>query len=216
MGGTLNYLVSFLLSAPGILFALTVHEYSHARAAFALGDPTARNAGRITLNPLRHLDLVGTVMLFLVHFGWAKPVPVNPYLLRSPRRDIVYVSLAGPAANLISSVLLAVAFRLVAPARLFAAPGAHFFLYCLAMTVYVGFVLAVFNLLPVPPLDGFGVLTGLMPSRLNDRLHALERYGFMLTVLLVILLASTGVIRFAASALSFFFAGRGIAGYIPG
>ena len=99
----MEMILQFLIIAPPILFALTVHEYAHGWVALKFGDPTAKMAGRLTLNPLSHLDPIGTIMLFLIHLGWAKPVPVNPYYFRDPRRDMMWVSFAGPGANILAA-----------------------------------------------------------------------------------------------------------------
>jgi Zn-dependent protease len=166
-------MLDFLMLAPAILFALTIHEYAHGWVADKLGDPTARYAGRLTLNPLSHLDPLGTMMLFLVHFGWAKPVPVDPGFFKNPKRDMMWVSLAGPAANILSALVLGWMIRLLVGI------GVHvgIFLVILQYGVMINIVLAVFNLIPIPPLDGSKILMGLLPPEQAFRFQQLERKG---------------------------------------
>ena len=167
---------------PAILIGLTVHEWAHAYAAYRLGDPTARNLGRMTLNPIAHIDLIGFLMLLLVGFGWAKPVPVNFANLRHPKRDMIWVALAGPASNLIQALfwgaLLYVLLGL----------GLHepFFLQMCKGGVLVNIVMFVFNLFPLPPLDGGRVLTGLLPREAANALARVEPYGFFIVMALVV------------------------------
>ncbi|WP_347491481.1 site-2 protease family protein [Desulfoscipio sp. XC116] len=180
-------LAELLLLLPAILIGLTFHEFAHGWMADRLGDHTARHQGRLTLNPLAHIDPVGFLMLILFKFGWAKPVPVNPYNLRGdPARGMLLVSLAGPAANLVmalaASILLGVGLlRLV--------PFAEYVYYILYLTLQINVILAFFNLIPVPPLDGSKILAGLFP-RQSHFIYGMETYG---TIILLILLF-TGVL----------------------
>lgn len=181
---TLNMGVDMLvLRAAAVLLALALHEYAHAVAAVRLGDPTPRLQGRLTLNPLAHLDPFGTIMLFLFSFGWAKPVIVDPRNFRNPRRDMMWVALAGPVSN----ILLAFALSRVAPYILaFVPPSAvrATFLF-LQVSIQLNIWLAVFNMLPVPPLDGSKVLAGLLPARHAYRYLMFERYGPIVLLILV-------------------------------
>jgi len=169
----------FIFLAPPILLALTFHEYSHGWMAYKLGDPTAKMAGRLSMNPLVHLDPIGTLMIFLVRFGWAKPVPVNPSYFRQPKRDMLLVSVAGPGANM----LLALASGILL--RAFRAGGFDFLpvnilkpLYVMVnFSLQINLALAIFNLLPVPPLDGSKILYGILPPRYEYIYDYLERYG---------------------------------------
>ena len=177
---------------PAIVLALTVHEYAHARVAYVFGDTTAKNAGRLTLNPLAHLDVVGSLMLIFAGIGWAKPVPVNPYYFRGSRKQkMLWVALAGPLSNLaqalIVSVLLSILIHFGPMGYTSFLSWLHSFLY---FYVSINILLAVFNLLPIPPLDGSKVLAGLLPTRHMNIIFALERYGFII----IIVLALSGVL----------------------
>jgi Zn-dependent protease len=152
-----------LLRVPAILIALTIHEYAHGYVAWLKGDNTAKNAGRLTLNPFAHLDIFGTLMLFFGPFGWAKPVPVNPMNLDNPKRDMVYVGAAGPVSNVVLAILAGVMYRMALSSGAFGimSPWMHVFFQLFVM-INIG--LSFFNLLPVPPLDGSNILMGLLPS----------------------------------------------------
>ncbi|OQX87051.1 hypothetical protein B6D60_04840 [candidate division KSB1 bacterium 4484_87] len=184
----MNTIIEFLLIAPPILLALTVHEFSHGYVAYRLGDPTAKLAGRLTLNPLVHLDLLGTAMLFIVHIGWAKPVPVNPMMLRNPKRDLLWVSLAGPASNLALALVFGIGCRILGVTSLRALQpgilGLVQFMFAFGMMINI--VLAFFNLLPIPPLDGSKILLGLTPARYE---HAMQPYLQFGPVILIALIA---------------------------
>jgi len=178
-----------------LLFSLTVHEAAHAWTADRLGDPTARLLGRISLNPLVHIDLIGTVILPLVALatgapiiGWAKPVPVDTRRLRHPRQDYVLVAAAGPASNLLiafaaAAVLLAVP---VSPQRLDEANVSVPIAIMLGQLMRLNVLLAVFNMIPIPPLDGGNVLAGLLPYPAARTFNRIRPYGFMLLYVLVI------------------------------
>jgi Zn-dependent protease len=180
------------LVAPGFLIAITVHEYMHGYIALRLGDPTAKIAGRLTFNPISHLDPIGTIVLVLTRMiGWAKPVPVDPRNLRNPLRDMLWISLGGPAANLIAATVLAVVYRLI----LFSFPevpidstAAYVLVPLVGMlrfAVVVNVGLAVFNMIPVHPLDGSSVLAGLLPRHLAYEYQKLEPYGFIILLALI-------------------------------
>jgi Zn-dependent protease len=157
-----------LYLAPGILFGLVVHEVSHGFAAYRMGDPTAKRAGRLSFNPLKHLDLLGTAALFLFRFGWAKPVPVDSRNFRDPRKGILVTSLAGPVSNLVLGLIFGVvlgavfSYALKTPAA-FSSSWLRLLYFVLFNAVYINFVLAIFNMLPVPPLDGSNVLWAILP-----------------------------------------------------
>jgi len=179
-----------LLIIPPILLALTVHECAHAWVADKLGDPTARMMGRVTLNPIRHLDPIGTIMLFLSGmFGWAKPVQVNPMNFVDPSRGMMLTSIAGPASNLFLAALSALIFRVFADTGLgyiiVQYPILTAFLYMLQKSIIINVSLAAFNLFPIPPLDGSKVLMHFLPPGHAMTFASLERYGFMILMLLV-------------------------------
>ena len=168
---------------PAIVVGLTFHEFAHGWTADRLGDKTARYQGRLTINPVAHIDVIGLIMLFIAGFGWAKPVPVNPLNLAGDmRRSMMLVSLAGPATNMLLAVLGAVVLGMGAWQNPY---GNDIFVQIIRINV----VLAVFNLLPVPPLDGSKILAGLLPGR-QEWLYALENYG----VIILLVLLFTGVI----------------------
>ncbi len=160
--------IEFLLWFPAIVVALTLHEFAHAAIADALGDPTPRALGRVTLNPLSHLDPIGTILLVLVHFGWGRPVPVDVRYLKHPRRDLVLIAAAGPAINVATAIVAGIILRLLAPTLLATPTGTFVFLSMQAL-VLLSLLLAFFNLIPLPPLDGSKVLGGLLPEPLGRR-----------------------------------------------
>lgn len=181
----MTILQQIIILAPPFLFALTIHEYSHGMVAFRLGDPTARDLGRLTLNPLKHLDPLGVLAFIIMKIGWAKPVPVNPRYFRTPLKDMIWVALAGPAANLftaIASSLLAELLMLFAP--LIPQPILFPLLQMLGASIWINLILAVFNLLPIPPLDGSKVLMGLLPARQAASYSRLEPFGFIILLVL--------------------------------
>lgn len=174
-------LVQILLVLPGVLLALTIHEFFHGYVAYKLGDPTPKYMNRLTLNPLAHIDPVGFIALLFLRFGWAKPVPINPNYLRNPKRDIVFVSLAGPLSNLVSAFLVGFTLSHLASRFLFyTAPGAM-----IVNFVVISIALAFFNLIPIPPLDGWHVLEYFLPS---DGLKTfLRNYGYYMLLGLIFL-----------------------------
>ena len=170
-----------------IIYALTIHEYSHALAASLMGDQTAKDNGRLTLNPLSHMELFGTIMLLVAGFGWGKPVPVNVYNLRYKRWGEALVSLAGPISNFLSVLLFALIFRIVSP---YFEPS-NMLLIFLIFLITVNAILGVFNLLPLPPLDGSKVLFAILPDHWQTFKTQLTAYGPWI-LLAIILLDSFG------------------------
>ena len=168
-------MVDMILLAPPILVALTFHEFAHGYVALRFGDPTAKMAGRLTLNPLSHLDPIGTIMLFVVHFGWAKPVPVDPRYFRNPKQDMLWVALAGPGANMVLALISGILLSMLGRGSLF---GSHnMLLIMLQYSLFINLALAVFNMLPIPPLDGSKVLRGLLPYQYQHIADQMEMYG---------------------------------------
>ena len=191
MGGVLD----LLQLLPPLLFALTVHEFSHAYAAYRLGDPTARSMGRLTLNPIAHLDPIGSILFLLPpHFGWAKPVPVDARNLRNPRRDMMWIALAGPASNVALAAVFGTLLRIQPHLSLeLATPAAVAAVRMVEMSVVLNLVLAFFNMIPLFPLDGSRILTGVLPRDLAERFRTLEPAGPMILLGLILLGAVTGV-----------------------
>jgi Zn-dependent protease len=189
---------TWILAGPALLFSLTVHEYFHARMAYHFGDTTARDAGRLTLNPLAHLDFMGTLMLVITgfRFGWAKPVPVNPYFLRGGGKTEFWIAAAGPLSNLGLAFLSGLIFRLIGD---WSIPEKFMPLIYMLWFMIIGNVsLAFFNLLPIAPLDGSHIFRHLLPARYGPALDQIERYSPMV---LMVLIMSGFVLKF--SVLSF-------------
>jgi Zn-dependent protease len=161
---------------PVVVFSLTVHEYSHGRIAFLLGDNTAKRLGRLSFNPLKHLDPIGTLFFYFMGFGWAKPVPVDPRNFDQPRRDMMYVAIAGPLSNLALAVTCGFFIRIIDPY------DSWILFTLLSFGVYINVALAIFNLLPVFPLDGSSVIKGLVPFNIAERLIGLDRFGAFLLI----------------------------------
>jgi len=179
-----------IMLVPGLL-AITCHEVSHGFIAWRYGDPTARMLGRLTLNPLKHIDIIGTLMIFFVGIGWAKPVPVVYENLRNPKRDMIWVAAAGPITNLLLATVSAFILRGVVAFANPAQSGTQLAMFIepvvlmLAFSVYVNLLLAIFNMIPLPPLDGGRVLCGLLPYRQAAALSRIEPYGMVLIIVLV-------------------------------
>ena len=183
--------LGFLFWLVALAVAITVHEFAHAYAAERLGDPTPRLMGRLTLNPLAHLDPLGTIMLLVARFGWGKPVQFDPFNLRHPRRDSAIISIAGPTANtltaIIASVLLNLLFSYRLPLLSFPAIGllVYLFIGLLQPVIILNVVLAVFNLVPIHPLDGFKIVEGILPEENARQWKELEGYGMIFLLLLI-------------------------------
>ncbi len=200
-----NTLQFISVAAIPILFAITVHEAAHGWMAGRFGDRTAELLGRVTLNPAKHIDPVGTIIVPIMMmimsgfvFGWAKPVPVNGRNLRNPKRDMVPVAFAGPGANLLMALIWALFFHLVSVVSPALGGSARFFLQMAQIGVFFNFLLMIFNLLPILPLDGGRALRGLVPESVGRRLDALERFGLIIVVGLLVLGLLSPVIRVAS------------------
>jgi Zn-dependent protease len=183
-----------------VLFAITVHEASHGWAALKMGDPTAYQMGRITLNPIRHIDPVGTILLPAIliimgapPFGWAKPVPVNPLNLKDPRKDNVIISIAGPASNITVAVIAFIVLKILMnlnPSLFYASGGGLSnilspLITIVYYTIVINVILAIFNLIPIPPLDGSGVVMGLISEEAAQKYEQIRPYGFFILILLI-------------------------------
>ncbi len=179
-----------LITAFCVLLSLSIHELSHGLAAYAVGDNTAKYSGRLSLNPFAHLDPFGALCLFLFGFGWAKPVPVNPWNFRNKKGGMIFTSLAGPLSNFILA-FIAMIFSVILGRMSFASPtGIGFTLASVFYTiadylVVINLGLGIFNLIPIPPLDGSKVLTAILPQNLYFKLMDYERYGFIILLILI-------------------------------
>ncbi|MGE5371445.1 MAG: site-2 protease family protein [Solirubrobacterales bacterium] len=180
--------MEMIIALPGIVIGLALHEYAHALVAYHLGDDTPRYQGRLTINPLRHLDPIGSLLLLLPpHFGWAKPVMVNPVNFRRTttiRKGMMMVSLAGPAMNLLIAILGGIMFSVLRNQPL--TENVQIALTILGPVVTINVGLALFNLIPVPPLDGSKILAGLLPERYASVVYKIEQYGFIILLVLVL------------------------------
>jgi len=176
--------ISFFIYVISLLVAIAVHEFSHAYAADHLGDPTPRLSGRLTLNPFKHIDTFGMIFLLFLGFGWGKPVEIDPYNLKNPRKDQAIISFAGPLSNFILAILLSLLLRLFIFFDLYFLATIGFLLFI--PLVKMNIILGVFNLLPIYPLDGFSIVTGLLAKNKADEWRSLSRYGILFLLLMII------------------------------
>jgi len=177
------FLNMLIISVIFLIIAITVHEYSHALIAYKLGDPTAKIYGRLSLNPLKHIDPLGLLALFIFRIGWGKPVPIDTYNFKNPKRDEILVSVAGPASNFILAILISIIVKQISPPL-----NITFYLY---QFISLNIFLAVFNLLPIWPLDGSKIFLNLVsPSSSYEWQISMEKYGY----LLILVLAYTGIL----------------------
>ena len=182
----LEKLIEMVLSATACLVCIVLHELCHGLAALWMGDDTARRSGRLTLNPLKHIDLVGLLMLFTVRFGWAKPVPVNMRRFRHPKSGMALTALAGPFGNFLIALLLTPCYAAaVVWYQVTEIQAVYYLAIFLMMTITVSIGLMVFNLIPIPPLDGSKILFSVLPSKWYKKLMKYERYGSIVLVLLL-------------------------------
>lgn len=197
-------IISLLLSEPilffawlaAIVIAITIHEFSHAAMAYALGDPTAKNMGRLTLNPLAHMDIWGTLLLLFAGFGWGKPVPFNPYNLKSHRMGSALVAMAGPLSNIVMVVIFSLVLRFLYP--VLGLSESNYLFQFLFVLITLNAVLAIFNLIPVPPLDGSKLLFAFLPPSMENVKIFLTQYGFMILIGLIFIDNFTGLSIFGS------------------
>ncbi len=184
---------------PVLIFSMTLHELAHGLAAYRLGDPTAKMRGRLTLNPLKHLDPLGTFMFFITAaipggfiFGWAKPVPVSPYYFKSRQRGMMLVGAVGPLTNFVLAIIFAVVLNLLAP--VLDQPGSvrEWLFTLLFLALQVNVVLGIFNLIPIPPLDGSRIVGGFLPKGAYEVWISFDRYGIFVIIILLFLINSSG------------------------
>ncbi len=179
-----TYIQQLILLIVPVLFSITVHEVSHGYVAYRLGDPTAKNAGRLTLNPIKHIDIVGLLVLVITRMiGWAKPVPVDHRYFKNPRKDMMLVSLAGPASNLMLAVAFALAYKVFGGMLMTAYLYPLSLMLQIMISINVG--LAIFNLIPIPPLDGSHIMEGLLPPEMAREYSKIAPYGFMILLILI-------------------------------
>ena len=206
-GNIQSYIVQLLLSLPVCLLALSVHETAHGYVAYRLGDPTARSMGRLTLNPVKHIDPIGFLCMVLFGFGWAKPVPINTRYFKKPKRDMALTGAAGPISNLLLAIVFALAmkaFYAVIPYASFPNDKvllmAAYFQAFLYYGIYLNVALAIFNLLPVPPMDGSRLLFAALPSKLYFKIMRYEQYIYIAVLVLLALGVLSPVINFLTGA----------------
>lgn len=184
--------LAFIILLLALLLAIDIHEFSHAWAAEHLGDPTPRLHGRLSLNPLVHIDLMGLAFLLLVGFGWGKPVGFDPYNLKDPRRDAAVISLAGPFSNFVLAIICSIVLRMIIFFKLSLLQTIG--LLILPALISLNVVLGVFNLLPIAPLDGFKIVGGLLSREKAQEWYGLERYGLIFLILLILPLGNTSML----------------------
>lgn len=177
---TQEFIYWILVAIPSILIASTVHEYAHAYVAFRLGDATAKAEGRLTLNPIKHIDPLGALSMVLFRFGWSKPVPINEYAFKNREIGTALVALAGPLSNLMLAFLISILYKYVLSDTSF------LIVFSLYTFTTINIALAVFNLLPIPPLDGHKIVRAILPKGLRYYWEQLERYSILLILLLVL------------------------------
>ncbi|MBT5420997.1 MAG: site-2 protease family protein [Candidatus Cloacimonetes bacterium] len=177
-----------IIQIPILLITLTIHEFSHGYVAYLLGDDTAKRAGRLTLNPISHIDPFGLLMLFIAHIGWAKPVPVNPYNFVNQKRDMAITAAAGPVSNFVMAIILSVVFNLLKSANpniLYSGSVlAQFFTSMLVYAILINLALGIFNLIPIPPMDGSKILGGFLSDEAYYKYTAQERKGAQLLMII--------------------------------
>ena len=189
----IDFVISKGIALPGLLVAITLHELAHGFTAYALGDPTAKNNGRLTFNPIKHIDLVGFILLMFAGFGWAKPVPINPLYFKNRKLGTILVSVAGPITNfLIAAITIMIIASHIVTNEIVAT--------IIILTALYNIILGVFNLLPFPPLDGSKILASLLPTRYEMIFYKYEKY---LNLILIVLIISNGIDTFLNPVIDF-------------
>ncbi|MDZ7672645.1 MAG: site-2 protease family protein [Halanaerobiales bacterium] len=210
----MSNIMELILVIPVLLLSLSIHEYSHGYVSYLLGDPTPKDNGRLTLNPIKHLDLMGSLVLLITRrIGWAKPVPINPRYYKNPRKGLMLVGIAGPGSNLIMAIFFALIFRTVIFFSSVSSVGSigvqvsdlqYVLLRFLLLAVMVNLSLGFFNLLPIPPLDGSNILRGILPRNLEKYLNKLQG---PIGMVILLILAYTGILWSMISPFVNFFLG---------
>jgi Zn-dependent protease len=185
-------ILTYVIQFATVLFAISIHEAAHGWMANLFGDPTAKNQGRVTLNPIAHIDLVGTIIfpLLLIAmgapvFGWAKPVMVNPYNLRNPRRDHMFIAAAGPGSNILASISTIIIFIVLKRLSIITLNNPGIIALILFYLIIINIFLALFNLIPIPPLDGSGILEGLLKGQALESYQKIKPYGFIILIVII-------------------------------
>lgn len=194
-----SVLYNLLYSIVPALIALTFHEYCHGRVALALGDTTAKDMGRLSLNPIKHIDFFGLLMMAWVGFGWAKPVPVNMRRFKNPKKGMALTALAGPVSNIVLAMVLLFVYGLVWPFLHVNDGFGYFILFTLSRTAFISVCFAIFNILPIPPMDGSKVLFSILPDNAYFKLMRYERYGIVILMLIIFLGVINGPFTTAAN-----------------
>lgn len=188
-----SYLLDIALSVLPALICITLHECAHGWAAYRLGDDTAKRMGRLTLNPLKHIDIIGLAMMVLFRFGWAKPVPVDMRKFKNPKRDMAVTAAAGPLMNVILCLAALFLYGLTAPGAFYRGGALYYLNEGLYLTAYLSLALALFNIIPIPPLDGSKVLYSFISDRAYMQLMRYERYGMIALLALIVLSDLSGL-----------------------
>lgn len=172
-------LMDYLISLPGLFTAIIFHELAHGYTAYKLGDPTAKEAGRLTINPLKHIDPIGFIFMLIFKFGWAKPVPINPYNFKNRKRDTILVSIAGPATNFTIAIIIGLLINII--------PIRNYIIFqILLITLWYNIMLGTFNLLPFPPLDGSKIVASLLPVKYEYYFYKYEKYLYTILLFLIL------------------------------
>ena len=188
-----SYLLDIALSVLPALICITLHECAHGWAAYRLGDDTAKRMGRLTLDPLKHIDIIGLAMMVLFRFGWAKPVPVDMRKFKNPKRDMAVTAAAGPLMNVIMCLAALFLYGLTAPGAFYRGGALYYLNEGLYLTAYLSLALALFNIIPIPPLDGSKVLYSFISDRAYMQLMRYERYGMIALLALIVLSDFSGL-----------------------
>lgn len=188
-----SYLLDIALSVLPALICITLHECAHGWAAYRLGDDTAKRMGRLTINPLKHIDIIGLAMMVLFRFGWAKPVPVDMRKFKNPKRDMAVTAAAGPLMNVILCLAALFLYGLTAPGAFYRGGALYYLNEGLYLTAYLSLALALFNIIPIPPLDGSKVLYSFISDRAYMQLMRYERYGMIALLALIVLSDLSGL-----------------------
>jgi len=187
----MNNFLALLIQLPILLATITIHEFSHGLVAYFLGDDTAKRAGRLTLNPISHIDPLGLIMLFIARIGWAKPVPINPYNFKNMKRDMAISAAAGPASNFIMAIILSFVFNAIIGSNqqllYYGSSSSQFWLSMLLFAILINLALGLFNLLPIPPMDGSKILGGFLSDDLYYKYTARERQGAQILIIILVI-----------------------------